>query len=57
MKQVMGIVRQMDELGRIAIPKEFRNRFKMKEGQSFIFFLENDELVIKAYNPEEQETD
>jgi AbrB family looped-hinge helix DNA binding protein len=53
----MGIVRQMDELGRIAIPKEFRNRFKMKEGQSFIFFLENDELVIKAYNPEEQETD
>lgn len=31
--KVTGLIRQVDDLGRIVIPKEFRQRLKIKEGQ------------------------
>ena len=46
-----GIVRRIDELGRIVIPKEIRRTFKIKEGTPLeIFCGENDELVLKKYS-------
>lgn len=46
-----GIVRRIDELGRIVIPKEIRRTFKIREGTPLeIFCGDNDELVLKKYS-------
>lgn len=45
-----GMVRRIDELGRIVIPKEMRKRLKMKEGESIAFFIEDDTLMLKKYS-------
>lgn len=51
-----GIVRKIDELGRIVIPKEIRRSFDIKEGESLeIFTNENNQIVLKKYNPGCQE--
>lgn len=41
-----GIVRRIDELGRIVIPKEIRKTFRIKEGDSLEIYIENDENII-----------
>lgn len=47
-----GIVRRIDELGRIVIPKEIRRTFKIREGTPMeIFSNDNGELVLKKYSP------
>ncbi len=46
-----GIVRRIDELGRVVIPKELRKVLKLKEGELLeIFTNESGELVFKKYN-------
>lgn len=42
-----GVTRKLDELGRIVIPKEIRNNFKIEEGDQIEFYLNNNEIVIK----------
>lgn len=44
-----GMVRRIDELGRIVIPKEMRKKLKMKEGESITFFIEDDCLMLRKY--------
>lgn len=45
-----GIVRRLDDLGRLVIPKEIRKIYKLKEGDSIEFFVsENNEIMIKKY--------
>lgn len=47
-----GIVRRIDELGRIVIPKEIRRVERMKEGSPVEIFLNNNgEVVLKKYSP------
>ena len=47
-----GIVRRIDELGRIVIPKEIRRTHKIREGTPLeIFSGENGELILKKYSP------
>lgn len=47
-----GIVRRIDDLGRVVIPKEIRNSFDIKEGDPLeIFTNENNQIVFKKYNP------
>ncbi|MDX1806559.1 MAG: AbrB/MazE/SpoVT family DNA-binding domain-containing protein [Paenisporosarcina sp.] len=47
-----GIVRRIDDLGRVVIPKEIRNSFDIKEGEPLeIFTNENNQIVLKKYNP------
>ena len=47
-----GITRKLDELGRIVIPKEIRNNFKIEEGDQIEFYLSNDEIfkLFQLYN-------
>ena len=46
-----GIVRRIDELGRIVIPKEIRRTFKIKEGTPLeIFCGDNNELILKKHS-------
>jgi len=49
MKSV-GIVRKMDDLGRIVIPKEIRRNFKVDESDSIEIFTDNDTIILKKYN-------
>ena len=45
-----GIVRRLDDLGRIVIPKEVRRSLKLKEGDALEIFISNEgELVLKPY--------
>lgn len=46
-----GIVRRIDELGRVVIPKEIRKTMHIKEGEELEVFVENeDTLVLKKYS-------
>lgn len=48
----MGVLRRIDELGRIVIPKGIRSRLKINEGDRVELILENDtELLLKKYSP------
>ena len=47
-----GIVRRIDELGRIVIPKEIRRTHKIREGTPLeIYSGENGELILKKFSP------
>lgn len=45
-----GIVRRVDELGRLVVPKEIRKSLRIKEGDSVEIFNENDSIVIRRYS-------
>ena len=48
-----GIVRRVDELGRIVIPKEIRRNLGIKEGDPLEMYLDNEHgLVMKPYHEE-----
>jgi AbrB family transcriptional regulator (stage V sporulation protein T) len=47
-----GIVRRVDELGRIVIPKEMRRTMKIRDGDSLeIYTGENGEVIFRKYSP------
>lgn len=46
-----GIVRRIDELGRVVIPKEMRRTLRIREGDPIEIYAEKDELVFKKYSP------
>ena len=45
----IGIIRRIDELGRIVIPKEIRNNLKITENDKLEVFLEEDKIFIKKH--------
>lgn len=50
--RAVGIVRKVDELGRIVIPKELRNVLNIPEGTPLeIFVNEKSEVVLRKYYP------
>lgn len=47
-----GIIRRIDDLGRIVIPKEVRRVMRIKEGDPLeIFTTPNGEIVLKSSEP------
>lgn len=46
-----GIVRKVDELGRIVLPKELRTTFEIKEKDALEIYVEGDSIILKKYNP------
>lgn len=44
-----GIVRRIDDLGRIVIPKEIRRSLKIREGDPMEIFLDDGGIVLKKY--------
>lgn len=51
MKKATGIVRKIDELGRVVIPKELRRVYGIKEGDAMEIFVDNDEIILRKYTP------
>ena len=47
----IGIVRQIDELGRIVLPKELRTSMDLKEGNPMEIFVDEGKVILKRYNP------
>lgn len=46
-----GVVRRIDELGRIVIPKEIRKTLRIREGENLEIFLDNESnIVLKKYS-------
>ena len=52
-----GVVRRIDELGRIVIPKEIRKNMRIKSGDNLEVFLEGDDIVLRKYSPIENLSD
>ncbi|WP_270565136.1 AbrB/MazE/SpoVT family DNA-binding domain-containing protein [Clostridium beijerinckii] len=46
-----GIVRKVDELGRLVIPKETRGLLFIKEGDSLEIFKDEHEIILRKYSP------
>ena len=47
-----GIVRRIDDLGRIVIPKEVRRQFRITEGNPLELFIDGDYICFKKYSTE-----
>lgn len=46
-----GVIRRIDELGRIVIPKEIRKKMKIRNGDSIDIFVDNEKVVLQKYSP------
>ncbi len=47
-----GVVRRIDDLGRIVLPKELRRTMRIKEGDSLEIYIDGmDQIMLKKYSP------
>lgn len=51
MRKATGIVRRIDDLGRVVVPKELRNAYGIEAGDPIEFFTANDEIIMRKYQP------
>ena len=46
-----GVIRKVDELGRIVIPKEVRSKLKIDIKDSIEIYVDGNSIVLKKYDP------
>ena len=46
-----GIVRRVDELGRVVIPIELRNKFNISEKDPIEIYVDGSSIILKKYEP------
>lgn len=46
-----GIVRKVDELGRVVIPIELRRTLNIEEKDSLEIYVDGDQIILKKYEP------
>ena len=46
-----GIIRRVDELGRVVIPIELRNKFEITEKDPMEIFVDGSSIILKKYEP------
>ena len=46
-----GIIRRMDELGRVVIPIEIRNQFHIVEKDPIEIYVDGSSIVLKKFEP------
>lgn len=46
-----GVVRRIDDLGRIVVPKEIRRTLRIRDGESLEIFVDKDVVALKKYSP------
>lgn len=50
--KVKGIIRDVDKMGRVVIPKEIRDQLNIKnEFDSLEVFMQGDNIVLRKYRP------
>ncbi len=52
-----GVIRRIDDLGRIVIPKEIRKNLRIKDGDNLEIFISSEDLVLKKYSHLKKITD
>ena len=45
-----GVIRRIDDLGRIVIPKEIRKNLRIKEGDNLEVYVEGEDIILKKYS-------
>ena len=45
-----GVIRRIDDLGRIVIPKELRKNLRIKEGDNLEIFIDNEDIIFRKYS-------
>ena len=45
-----GVIRRIDDLGRIVIPKELRKNLRIKEGDNLEIFIDNEDIILRKYS-------
>ena len=48
--KLAGIVRRIDELGRIVVPKEIRKTLHIKNGENLEIFIDDNKIILKKYS-------
>lgn len=51
MMKSTGVVRRVDELGRIVIPIELRRTMGIEEKDALEIYVDNDKIILKKYEP------
>ena len=52
MMKATGIVRRIDDLGRVVVPKEIRRTLRIREGDPLEIFTDREgEVILKKYSP------
>lgn len=46
-----GVVRRIDDLGRIVIPKEIRRTLRIRDGESLEIYVDKEMIALKKYSP------
>lgn len=47
-----GIIRPVDKMGRVVIPKEIRKQLKVENDiDSFEIYMDDDKIILKKYQP------
>lgn len=46
-----GIIRRVDDLGRIVIPKEIRRQMNIKDGDPMELLIDGDSVIFRKYFP------
>ncbi|MFS0815485.1 AbrB/MazE/SpoVT family DNA-binding domain-containing protein [Lysinibacillus sp. 1P01SD] len=46
-----GIVRKVDELGRVVMPAELRKKLQINEGDPMEVYIDGDKIILKKYQP------
>ncbi len=57
MSQSAGIVRLLDDLGRIVIPKELRKAMRLEAGTPIEIIGQGDSILLRNYRPDPLETE
>jgi transcriptional pleiotropic regulator of transition state genes len=47
----VGVVRKVDQLGRIVLPKSLRRRYQMNEGDPVEILVNGDHIILEKYHP------
>lgn len=45
-----GVVRRIDDLGRIVIPKDIRKALRIRDGESLEFFVDKETITLKKFS-------
>ena len=45
-----GVVRRVDDLGRIVIPKEIRQTLRIRDGESLEIFVDREMIALKKFS-------
>ena len=52
--KVNGIIRRVDDLGRVTIPKEVRIKFSITDGTPMEIFTNSDGIILRKYSAGEE---